>query len=119
MVPPATTHPFCTPPPHPQLVYATLEPGTTFFLEWVERHIPGPYLLITDTADTSIVRGSDVDAMLSSPKLFHWWAVNNEVVDSPKLEGLPLGIDDALEGPGMPGKPTGLLACRLAGWLNG
>ena len=35
--------------------------------------------------------------LLSSSTLQHWWAVDNEVLDQPKLEGLPLGVMDALE----------------------
>ena len=52
---------------------------------------------MTDTADDSITRYHGVQQLLSSPNVFHWWAVDNEVLDAPKLEGLPLGVMDALE----------------------
>jgi len=61
------------------LIYTTFEPGTSYFLQWIDANVPGPYLLLSDTSDSSIVRGSDVDALLTSPKLFRWWAANNEV----------------------------------------
>jgi hypothetical protein len=35
--------------------------------------------------------------LLSSGTLWHWWAVDNEVLDQPKLSSLPLGVMDALE----------------------
>ena len=80
-----------------QLLYTTLRP-TRDFVRQVHAHIRVPYLLLSDTADVSIAHGPDVDALLGErSQLRHWWAVDNEVLDSPKLEGLPLGVMDSLE----------------------
>ena len=70
---------------------------TSAFLQKVHAHIRVPYLLMTDTADDSITHYPGVNHLLSSAQLFHWWAVDNEILDAPKLEGLPLGVMDALE----------------------
>jgi hypothetical protein len=78
------------------VLYSTLRP-TSAFLQRVHAYVRVPYLLMTDTADDSITRYHGVQQLLQSPNLFHWWAVDNEVLDSPKLEGLPLGVMDALE----------------------
>ena len=78
------------------LLYSTLRP-TSAFLQKVHAHIRVPYLLMTDTADDSITHYPGVNHLLSSAQLFHWWAVDNEILDAPKLEGLPLGVMDALE----------------------
>uniref|UniRef100_A0A7S2BGB6 Uncharacterized protein n=1 Tax=Haptolina brevifila TaxID=156173 RepID=A0A7S2BGB6_9EUKA len=79
-----------------ELVYSTLRP-THSYIRQVHAHIRGAYLLITDTADLSITHSSETDSLLGSDKLSHWWAVDNEVLDRPKIEGLPLGVMDSLE----------------------
>ena len=78
------------------LLYSTLRP-TTKFINMVHSHIKVPYLLMTDTADEPITAYHGVKQLLASNTLRHWWAVDNEVLDHPKLEGLPLGVMDALE----------------------
>lgn len=87
-----------------QLLYSTLRP-TSAFLHNVHQHIRVPYLLMTDTADEPITAYHGVKMLLHSATLAHWWAVDNEVLDNPKLEGLPLGVMDALE-LGLKGNPT-------------
>ena len=78
------------------LLYSTLRP-TSKFIQNVHNHIQVPYLLMTDTADEAITSYHGVKHLLASKTLQHWWAVDNEVLDHPKLEGLPLGVMDALE----------------------
>ena len=114
-----------------ELVYSTLRP-TSSFVRSVHQHITVPYLLMTDTADGAITHGDLVDRLLGAPNLAHWWAVDNEVLDHPKIESVPLGVMDALE-IGTAGRPdsvdfggsisaylTHLLACQgqpKTGWL--
>ena len=62
-----------------------------------QAHIKVPYLLLTDTADEPITMYHGVRQLLGSDTLKHWWAVDNEVAGQGKLEGLPLGVMDALE----------------------
>ena len=78
------------------ILYSTLRP-TSKFVNLVHNHIRVPYLLMTDTADEAITPYHGVKQLLGSSTLHHWWAVDNEVLDQPKLEGLPLGVMDALE----------------------
>lgn len=78
------------------LLYSTLRP-TSKFLRDVHANIRVPYLLMTDTADEPITLYHGVRQLLSSGTLWHWWAVDNEVLDQPKLSSLPLGVMDALE----------------------
>jgi hypothetical protein len=63
----------------------------------VHAHIRVPYLLLSDTADEGITHAPPVDALLAAPTLRHWWACDNEVLDSPKLDSLPLGVMDSFE----------------------
>ena len=85
------------------LVYSTLRP-TKDFLHHVHRRIRVPYMLISDTADEPITHYHAVDALLHSQTLRHWWAVDNEVLDSPKMSSVPLGVMDSFE-IGVKGKP--------------
>ena len=78
------------------LIYSTLRP-TSKFINLVHSHISVPYLLMTDTADEPITAYHGVKQLLSSNTMMHWWAVDNEVLDSEKLDSLPLGVMDALE----------------------
>jgi len=56
-----------------------------------------PYLLLCDTSDEPITHTPQYDELLRSSTLFHWWASDNEVLDSAKVDSLPLGIMDSLE----------------------
>lgn len=87
-----------------ELVYSTFRP-TSAFLRRVHEHIPSAYLLLTDTADEPITRTQLTETLLHSDKLRHWWAVDNEVLNSPKLDSIPLGVPDALE-LGVKGEPS-------------
>lgn len=89
------------------LVYSTLRPVRDF-LESVHSHIRVPYLLLTDTSDVSVTH-HNADALLNSSTLYHWWASDNEVVDSPKLSSVPLGISDNLEPQGLKGDRRSVL----------
>lgn len=78
------------------LLYSTLRP-TSAFLHHVHSHIKVRYLLMTDTADEPITLYPAVRTLLESKTLAHWYAVDNEVLDHPKLDSIPLGVTDALE----------------------
>lgn len=78
------------------LVYSTLRP-TAAFLYKVHTHIKHPYLLMSDVADGAITHSHETNALLASPNLWHWWGVDNEVLDEPKIDSLPLGVMDTLE----------------------
>jgi hypothetical protein len=73
------------------VVYSTLRP-TVDFLNYGHRLITVNYLLITDTMDDSIRHQCAEDTIASSPKVAHWWAADNMILDVPKLESLPAGI---------------------------
>ncbi|KAL1507661.1 hypothetical protein AB1Y20_007278 [Prymnesium parvum] len=77
-------------------IYSTLRP-TAAFVHQVHEHIGVPYLLMTDTADEPITHGGQTELLLRSPKLRHWWAVDNEVLDNAKVDSIPLGVMDAFE----------------------
>lgn len=84
----------------------------------VHEHIKVPYLLVSDTADEPITRYPAVDSLLESPTLYHWWAVDNEVLHQPKLSSIPLGVMDSLE-LGVRGRPDSVaFHARLDTYLS-
>ena len=76
-------HYFCF---HAVVLYATKHHDRQ-----VNENINVPYILITDNADTGIAwQGDHIPDLISSPNIWRWFAVDNEVLDVSKIESLPV-----------------------------